>query len=199
MEVEETRITELLQAWGGGDEGALDELIPLVFNDLRLMARFCFRGESKTHTLQATILVSELYFQLKKRRKTTWENRRAFFAFAGEVMRHFLVDYARKRGTQKRGAQINHVALESIASMVGRENTMDLVIDLQKALEALEKIDAEQTQIVEMRLLLGLSVEETAKALGVSHPTVKRRFRTAKLWLMRRLSPTEEAVDNSDD
>ena len=188
MPTDDRRITELLQLWSGGDEDALDELMPLVFEDLRSMARGFFRDESDTHTLQATVLVSELYFQLKKRQKTTWENRKAFFAFAAEVMRHFLVDYARKRGTAKRGSRFNHVALGTIASMLGRENTIDLVIDLQMALENLEQLDAEQAKVVEMRFLLGLTVKETAKALGVSEPTVKRKFRTSKLWLMRRLS-----------
>lgn len=197
MAADDRRITELLQLWSGGSEEALDELVPLVFEDLRQMARGFFRNESETHTLQATILVSELYFQLRKRRKTSWENRKAFFAFAAEVMRHFLVDYARKRGSLKRGSQINHIALESIASLVGRENTLDLVIDLQKALEDLAILDPEQAKVVEMRFLLGLKLDETAKALGISQSKVKRKWRTSKLWLIRRLSSAEQPAKDT--
>lgn len=189
MPADNHRITELLQLWSGGSSEALQELIPLVFEDLRQMARGFFRGESDTHTLQATILVSEVYFQMKKRRKTSWDSRKRFFAFAAEVMRHFLVDYARKRGARKRGSQINFVVLESIAEFVGRDNTIELVIDLQRALKDLEQLDAKRAQVVEMRFLLGLSLAETAEVLGVSQPTVKRRLRLAKLWLIRQLSP----------
>jgi RNA polymerase sigma factor (TIGR02999 family) len=163
------------------------------------MARFFFQRESETHTLQATVLVSELYFLLRKQRKTTWSNRKAFFGFAAEVMRHFLVDYARKRDTCKRGGQVTHVAIERIATLVGRESDLDLVLDLQRALDELADLDPQQARVVELRFLLGLQLDETAEALGVSQPTVKRKWRSAKLWLMRRLSPDEPARTDAGD
>lgn len=184
----EHEITELLQAWSAGDKSALDALMPLVFEDLRRMARYFFQRESQTHTLQATALVSELYFQLRKQRKATWDNRKAFFAFAAEVMRHLLVDYTRKRSTKKRGSEVTHVAIESIATLIGRESNIELVLDLEAALKDLEKLDPLQARVVELRFLLGLKLEETAEALGYSQPTIKRKWRNAKLWLMDRLS-----------
>lgn len=200
----EQDITRLLQAWSAGDDEALDALMPLVFEDLRRMARYFFQRESETHTLQATALVSELYFQLRKQRKATWDNRKAFFAFAAEVMRHLLVDYTRKRKTKKRGSEITHVALDSVATLTGRRNDLDLVLDLEAALKDLEQLDALQARVVELRFLLGLKLKETAEVLGSSEPTVKRKWRSAKLWLMERLSqgpetpPEEEKMAESN-
>lgn len=206
MDPTDHKITSLLQAWSAGDPKALDELMPMVFEDLRRMARFFFHRESETHTLQATALVSELYFQLRKQRKATWDNRKAFFAFAAEVMRHILVDYTRRRSSQKRGYQVPHVAIDSIAHLIGRESNVDLVLDLQTALEELEALDPLQARVVELRFLLGLKLSEAAEALEVSQPTVKRKWRTAKLWLMQRLSEgvsedtsTDASIDDGAD
>lgn len=182
------QITDLLEAWAEGDLDALDELMPLVFDDLHRMARFFFQRESETHTLQATALVSELYFLLKKQRKITWANRRAFFGFAAEVMQHFLVDYARKQKTLKRGGHVDHIGLEDIANQLGRSNSPDLILDLHKALEELAEIDPIQAEVVRLRFVVGLQIDETAEVLGISQPTVKRKWSSAQLWLMRRLS-----------
>lgn len=187
------QITDLLEAWAEGDLDALDELMPLVFDDLHRMARFFFQRESETHTLQATALVSELYFLLKKQRKITWANRRAFFGFASEVMQHFLIDYARKQQTQKRGGHVDHVGLEEIAHHLGREPSPDLVLDLRRALDELAEIDPILAEVVRLRFIVGLQIDETAEVLGISEPTVKRKWVLAKLWLIRRLSEGNKA------
>ena len=179
------KITSLLKAWSQGDLGALDTLIPLVYDDLHRMARHFFRRETDTHTLQPTALVSEVYFRLRGQKKMHWGSRADFFHFAAEVMRHFLVDYARRRKAGKRGGEAFEIPLDASLNLTARTD-VDLV-DLDRALEELERIDPRQSRIVVLRYFVGLKVEEIATVLGISESTVKREWRTAKFWLKRRL------------
>ena len=178
--------TTLLLAWGRGDETALDQLIPLVHDELRQLARRHMAGERPGHTLQATALVNEAYLRLIEVNQVRWQNRAHFFAMASRVMRRILVDAARARGYQKRGGGAETVSLDE-ALLVSGEPRQDLVA-LDDALNALAAFDLRKSQVVEMRSFGGLRVEETAAALHVSADTVMRDWRLAKAWLVRELS-----------
>ena len=178
--------TTLLLAWGRGDETALDQLIPLVHDELRQLARRHMAGERPGHTLQATALVNEAYLRLIEVNQVRWQNRAHFFAMASRVMRRILVDAARARGYQKRGGGAEKVSLDE-ALLVSGEPRQDLIA-LDDALNALAAFDLRKSQVVEMRFFGGLSVEETAEALHVSADTVMRDWRLAKVWLVRELS-----------
>jgi len=178
--------TTLLLAWGRGDETALDQLIPLVHDELRQLARRHMAGERPGHTLQATALVNEAYLRLIEVNQVRWQNRAHFFAMASRVMRRILVDAARARGYQKRGGGAEKVSLDE-ALLVSGEPRQDLIA-LDDALNALAVFDLRKSQVVEMRFFGGLSVEETAEALHVSADTVMRDWRLAKVWLVRELS-----------
>ena len=178
--------TTLLLAWGRGDETALDQLIPLVHDELRQLARRHMAGERPGHTLQATALVNEAYLRLIEVNQVRWQNRAHFFAMASRVMRRILVDAARARGYQKRGGGAETVSLDE-ALLVSGEPRQDLIA-LDDALNALAAFDLRKSQVVEMRFFGGLSVEETAEALHVSADTVMRDWRLAKVWLVRELS-----------
>ena len=178
--------TTLLLAWGRGDETALDQLIPLVHDELRRLARRHMAGERPGHTLQATALVNEAYLRLIEVNQVRWQNRAHFFAMASRVMRRILVDAARARGYQKRGGGAETVSLDE-ALLVSGEPRQDLVA-LDDALNALAAFDLRKSQVVEMRFFGGLRVEETAAALHVSADTVMRDWRLAKAWLVRELS-----------
>jgi RNA polymerase sigma-70 factor, ECF subfamily len=178
--------TTLLLAWGRGDETALDQLIPLVHDELRRLARRHMAGERVGHTLQATALVNEAYLRLIEVNQVRWQNRAHFFAMASRVMRRILVDAARARGYQKRGAGAEKVSLDE-ALLISGEPRQELIA-LDDALNALAAFDLRKSQVVEMRFFGGLSVEETAEALHVSADTVMRDWRLAKVWLVRELS-----------
>jgi RNA polymerase sigma-70 factor, ECF subfamily len=178
--------TTLLLAWGRGDETALDQLIPLVHDELRQLARRHMARERPGHTLQATALVNEAYLRLIEVNQVRWQNRAHFFAMASRVMRRILVDAARARGYQKRGGGAETVSLDE-ALLVSGEPRQDLIA-LDDALNALAAFDLRKSQVVEMRFFGGLSVEETAEALHVSADTVMRDWRLAKVWLVRELS-----------
>lgn len=184
MVLEEPEVTGLLEAWSDGDPSALDKLVPIVFDDLHRMARFFFQRESATHTLQPTALVSEVYFRMRGQKTVCFESRSDFFNFAAEVMRHFLVDYARKRSAEKRGGAVTSVSLESgVAHLLSSTPTHARLLDLNLALEELERVSPKQAQIVTLRYFLGLQVKEVAELLEISESTVKREWRTAKYWL----------------
>ena len=186
-------ITSLLEAWSAGDPSALDQLVPLVFDDLHRMARYFFQRESKTHTLQPTALVSEVYFRMRGQKEVHLETRADFFNFAAEVMRHFLVDYARKRSAEKRGGGVTPLPFDSgIASLLSSTPATTRLLDLHRALEELEQIAPQQAQVVTLRFFLGLQVTEVAELLDISESTVKREWRTAKLWLRRELRSLAE-------
>jgi RNA polymerase sigma-70 factor (ECF subfamily) len=176
--------TALLLAWGEGDRKAFDRLVPLVHDELRRVARRYMNRERPGHTLQATALVNEAYLRLIEVTDVQWQNRAHFFAIAARVMRHLLVDAARARGNLKRGGG-KRVSLDE-AMLVERQPTGD-VIDVDRALTALEALDPRKAQMVELRFFAGLSIEETAEAMKVSVDTVKRDWRFAKMWLLAEL------------
>jgi RNA polymerase sigma factor (TIGR02999 family) len=179
-------VTELLLAWGRGDRSALDELMPLVHQELRRLARSQMRGERDNHTLQTTALVNEAFLRLIDLRRIQWQDRAHFLALSARLMRRVLVDHARSRKYQKRGGGAAIVALDDV--LVGpRERGADLVA-LDDALEELARVDPRKSQVVELRFFGGLSVEETAEALSVSAETVMRDWRLAKVWLLREIS-----------
>jgi len=179
-------VSGLLRAWGDGDRAALDRLTPIVYDELRRLARHYMKGERPGHSLQTTALVNEAYMRLIDYRHMQWQNRAHFFAVAAQLMRRILVDHARRHNL-KRGGGVQHVSLEETA-MVGGDRAADLVA-LDDAMDALARIDLRKAQIVEMRFFGGLSVEETAEVLKVSPITVMRDWSTAKAWLYRQLMP----------
>ena len=185
-----TSPTALLLAWGRGDRAAFDELIPLVHDELRRIARRHMGGERGEHTLQASALVNEAYVRLLDVKRIQWQNRAHFFAMAARVMRRILVESARARKFQKRGGGAQKVSLDE-ALVVSKEPSQDLVA-LDDALHALAEVDARKEQVVEMRFFGGLTVEETAEALHVSTGTVMRDWRIAKVWLLRELQNSQK-------
>ena len=178
-------ISELLVAWGGGDESALDRLMPLVYDELRRLAHRYMSRERPGHTLQTTALVNEAYLRLVNWREARWQNRAHFFAVAAQMMRRILVDFARDRQYLKRGGGALRVSLDEAASFTGGRGE-DLVA-LDEALTALAEVDRRKGQVVEMRFFGGLSVKEVAEVLKVSEETVMRDWRLAKVWLLREL------------
>jgi RNA polymerase sigma factor (TIGR02999 family) len=181
-------ITQLLLSWSKGDEAALDQLIPLVYPELRKLARRYMRRESPEHTLQTSALINEAYLRLVDQQAVEWQDRAHFFAVAAQVMRHILIDHARSHLYGKRGAGAQHVPLDQVA-VVSQERATELVA-LDDALTILAKIDERKAKIVELRFFGGLSVGETAEAMKLSPATVMREWRTAKAWLHREISGT---------
>lgn len=180
-------VTELLHSWSQGDPSALEKLIPLVFEDLRQIAARMFKRESDGHTLQPTALVNEVYLRLMDQRKIHWANREQFFGVAALLMRRILVDYAKRRDAVKRGSGAVKLPLEEALGLAVSQEKVNMV-DLDEALSRLAEIDPRQSQIVEMRYFTGLSHEEIAEVLGVSVTTIKREWKTARLWLFRELT-----------
>ncbi|MBL8172895.1 MAG: sigma-70 family RNA polymerase sigma factor [Acidobacteria bacterium] len=179
-------ITQLLLAWGQGDQAALEQLLPLVYEEMRQIAHHHMRRQRPDHTLQTTALVNEAYLRLVDAQRVQWQNRVHFFALAAQAMRHILVDLARARGNQKRGGGATQVALEE-ALIVSAERGAD-VLALDEALQTLAKLNARQSQIVELRYFGGLSEEETAAVLQLSPRTVRRDWSLARAWLYRELN-----------
>ena len=179
-------VTGLLRAWGQGDESALEKLVPLVYDQLRLAARRYLAGERPGHTLQTTALINETYLRLVNVRQVQWQNRAHFFAMCAQLMRRILVDFARSRGYQKRGGDATKVDFDE-ALIVSREPGANLVA-LDAALQRLAEVDDRKSRVVELRFFGGLSVKETAEVLKVSVDTVMRDWKLAKVWLLRELS-----------
>src|SRR6185436_5118767 len=179
-------VTALLNEWGKGDQEALNELMPLVYEELRRLASRYLRNERTGHTLQTTALVHEAYLKLVDQKNTSWQNRVQFFAAAAQVMRHILVDYARSRRVFKRGGDYCRLSLDE-AVISSQEKDPDL-LTLHEALNSLAVIDPQQSRVVELRVFGGLTVEETAEALEVSPRTVKREWSMAKAWLHKQMS-----------
>jgi len=178
-------VTVLLAKWGQGDREALDALTPLVYNELRKLAKSYLRRERVGHTLEGTALVHEAYLRLIDQREVEWRNRNHFFALAAELIRRILVDHARARIAAKRGG--NHVKLSLDEAMTPiDEKDLDLLA-LNDALDALARTDAQQSRIVELRYFAGLTIEETAEVLQVSTATVKRDWVMAKAFLKREM------------
>ena len=178
-------VTDLLRAWADGDEGALERLTPLVEAELRRLARGYMRRERRGHTLQTTALVNEAFLRLTDARRVRWQDRAHFLGISARLMRRVLVDHARSRGYLKRGGGARRVTLDE-GIVRAEEPALDMVA-LDRAMDALAAADARKCRVVELRYFGGLSVEETAEALGVSSDTVKRDWRLAKLWLLREL------------
>jgi RNA polymerase sigma factor (TIGR02999 family) len=178
-------ITRLLQAWGDGDERALEKLTPLVYDELHQAAQRYMAREAPGHTLQTTALINEVYLRLVNFREATWQNRAHFFAVCAKLMRRILTDFARSRQYLKRGGEAPHVLLEE-ACLLSQDPRADFA-DLDDALNRLGAVDPRKSQVVELRFFGGLSVEETAEVLKVSSDTVQREWKMAKLWLLRQL------------
>jgi RNA polymerase sigma-70 factor (ECF subfamily) len=178
-------VTQLLQDWSQGKDAALEELLPLVHQELRRLARRYMFGERPGHTLQATALVNEAYLRLVNSRQVNWQNRAHFFAISAQLMRRILVDYARARGYQKRGGGVPKVTLDE--ALMGPEEKGHDLVALDDALKTLAGVDPRKSKVIELRFFGGLSVEETAEVLKVSPDTVLRDWRLAKAWLTREM------------
>jgi RNA polymerase sigma factor (TIGR02999 family) len=183
-------VSTLLRAWSDGDNGALEMLTPLVYDELRRLARHYMKWERPGHSLQATALVNEAYIRLVDYKRMHWQDRAHFFAVSATLMRRILVEHAR-RHNPTRGGGVQHVSLDETA-VVDTRGTTDLV-GLDDAMNALARLDPRKAQVVEMRFFGGLSVEETAEVLKVSPVTVMRDWSTAKAWLYRELSGGKDA------
>jgi len=181
-------VTRLLKEIGSGNRDAVDQLIPLVYDQLRRLAGRCLAAERPGHTLRATALVHEAYLRLAGA-DADWQDRMQFYAVAARTMRRILVDHARGRARQKRGGGAEQVSLDE-AIMVGEDNALDLV-DLDDALKRLAEVDERKSQLIELLFFAGLTTEEAAQALGISLATLHRDLKMAKAWLYRELAQTQ--------
>jgi RNA polymerase sigma factor (TIGR02999 family) len=179
-------ITELLASYGRGNKESLDQLMPIVYDELRRQAARYLRREQAGHTLQTTALIHEAYVRLVDQRNMQWQNRAHFFGIAAQMMRRILVDHARSKKRVKRGGSELRVSLDD-ANVAAKGQDLD-VVALDEALDRLAQIDEQQSRVVELRFFSGLSVEETAEVMGISKSTVKRDWSMAKAWLHRELS-----------
>jgi RNA polymerase sigma factor (TIGR02999 family) len=180
------QITELLARWSEGEITAREKLVPLVYEELRRVARHCMAGERPDHTLQSGALVHEAYLRLVGHSSVRWDGRAHFFAVAAQLMRRILVDHARKKGAGKRGGDRVTITLDERLAPA-RQRELD-VIALDDALNELSRMNPQHSRIVEMRFFAGLSIEETAQAMGISPATVKRDWAAARAWLYRELA-----------
>jgi RNA polymerase sigma factor (TIGR02999 family) len=178
-------VTAWLHAWSAGDRSALETLLPVVYSELHRQAERALRRESPGHTLQATALVHEAYLRLVDQDHARWQNRAQFLGVAAQLMRRVLVDHARARQAAKRGGAARCVTL-SDADVVTEAQGSD-VLALHEALERLAALDPDQARLVELRYFVGMTIEETAEALGISPATVKREWAIARAWLRREL------------
>lgn len=181
-------LTALLVEWREGDEAALNRLMPLVYDQLRRIAHRYVQRERDGHTLQTSALINEAYLRLADQ-EVAWQNRSHFFAVTARVMRHILIDHARRRRYAKHGGEARQVPIEE-ASAMSLERAAELIA-LEEALDELAKLDQRKSRVVELRYFGGLSLEETAEVLDISLMTVRRDWRAAKAWLYRQLKETE--------
>jgi RNA polymerase sigma-70 factor (ECF subfamily) len=184
---EAKEVSRILREWSEGNEGASDELMPLVYEELRMQASRYLRRERKGHTLQTTALIHEAYLKLVNQHEVNWQNRSHFFGIAAKAMKRILVDYARARHREKRGGQAENIPLEDANAAVSLQKSRE-IIALDEALRHLSKFDPRQAEIVELRYFGGFSIDETADSLGISPATVKREWASAKAWLKREIS-----------
>jgi RNA polymerase sigma factor (TIGR02999 family) len=187
---EKTAITALLQQWSSGDREAAEEVLPLVYDELRRIAALQLRQERSEHTLQATAIVHEAYLRLSEESSLRWPSRAHFYAFAAHLIRRILVDHARNRNRLKRGGDLQRITVAEIEAIADSGESPDLVA-LDDALTTLETLDPRKAAVVELRFFAGLSIEETAAQLGVSPKTVSREWRLAKAWLFNELHPAD--------
>jgi RNA polymerase sigma factor (TIGR02999 family) len=183
-------VTELLLRWKGGDQDALQKLLPLVYDELRRIARYHLQGERSDHTLQSTALVHEAYLRLLDQQPLQVQSRAHFVAVSSRLMREILVDHARKRGAAKRGSGYKLTIDKALA--IAEEPDYDLLA-LDDALQELARMDPQQAQIVELRFFGGLTIEEISSVLGISPATIKRDWTTARAWLHRELARKAES------
>jgi RNA polymerase sigma factor (TIGR02999 family) len=181
-------VSELLLHWGNGDRKALEAILPLVYSELRRLARANLRQQRPNHTLQTTALVHEAYLRLAGEKSIHVEDRTHFLGIAAQLMRWILVDYERNRRAAKRGAGLTRITLDQ--SIASSQRDVD-VLALDEALDRLGKLDSQQSQIIELRYFGGLSIEDTSEFLGISAATVKRSWASARAWLLREMSPKE--------
>lgn len=185
MEHSSEQITEMLQAWGEGDSTALEQLLPLVYDELHRLAGAYLRGERRGHTLQTTALINEAYLRLAEWKNVEWKNRAHFLGVAAQMMRRVLVDFARSRHYAKRGGDAQPVEFEEAKIAAPRRDAE--IIALDDALKTLAEIDPRKCLLVELRYFGGLSVEETADVMNLSPRTVMREWQAARAWLYREL------------
>ena len=183
-------VTELLSDWGNGSRAALDRLLPIVYRELRDIARRQLRRERPDHTLQPTALVNELYVRLVAQQRASWQGRAQFFGVAAQLMRRILVDHARAHLADKRGGAAVHITIDDAEQPTTGADFELLAID--GALSRLAELDPRQARIVELRFFSGMSVDETAHVLGCSPRTVKREWRIARAWLFGQLHTTKK-------
>jgi RNA polymerase sigma-70 factor (ECF subfamily) len=179
-------VTQLLLAWNGGDDDALDKLMPLVYDELRKAAKRFLRREPAGHTLQSAALVNEVYLRLIDAKNVRWQDRAHFFAISARLMRRVLVEFARRRRQLKRGGDVHQISIEE-ALAFGQDQATD-VVELDDALTALARLNLRQSRVVELRFFGGLTEEEIAEALQVSPRTVRNDWRVARAWLYRELN-----------
>ena len=198
METSSDEVNRLLRDWGGGDQQALERLMPLIYQELRQLAHRCLYRERPGHTLQTTALVHEAYLKLIDQRDARWQNRAHFFAIAAQAMRRILVDSARRHTAVKRGGPAENLSLDEAANVSVEPDP--ILLPLDEALSRLEKMDEQQSRIVELRYFGGLTIEETAEVLGLSKDTVKNEWAMARAWLREALSDRtpEQAADSAE-
>jgi RNA polymerase sigma factor (TIGR02999 family) len=183
----------LLVRWRGGDREALEALMPLVYDELRRLADHYLRRERSDHTLQSTALVHEAYLRLAGQHPPEWQNRAHFFGIAAHVMRQILVEYARGRSAEKRGGNAITLTLDEAVALPRQMQTDIDVVALDRALNELSALDAQQGKIVELRFFAGLTIEDTSEVMGISPATVKRDWVTARAWLFRAMTGESSA------
>jgi RNA polymerase sigma factor (TIGR02999 family) len=179
-------VTGLLRAWCAGDQGALEKLTPLVYQELHQRARRYMANERPGHTLQTTALVNEVYLRLVGAPQQNWANRSHFYAVCAQLMRRILVDFARSRNSRKRGAGEWHLPLDEALNVCNESPAQIVAVD--EALKNLAQVDARKSRVVELRFFGGLSVDETSQVMKISPETVMRDWKTAKVWLLREIS-----------
>jgi RNA polymerase sigma factor (TIGR02999 family) len=184
-------VTALLLRWNEGDGTAREKLVPLIYDELRRLARHCIARQHHQNTLQSTALVHEAYLRLIGNNSVHWNDRVHFFAVAAQLMRNILVDHARMKNAKKRGGECITLSLTPDVA-ISKQRELDLVA-LDDALKGLAALDERQCRIVELRFFAGLSIDETSQALQISPATVKREWATARLWLLREMDRTAEA------
>lgn len=181
------QITQLLNEWKDGNQAALDELMPLIYDELRRQASRYLRNERQGHTLQTTALIHEAYLKLVGINEIEWQNRNHFFAIASTAMRRILVDHARERKRDKRGGSAENLPLDEALQISANEKSVDLIA-LDEALNRLAKLDTRQAKVVELRYFSGLSIDETAEVLGIANSTVRLDWNLAKAWLKQEIT-----------
>jgi RNA polymerase sigma factor (TIGR02999 family) len=184
-------VTQLLVNWSRGDQAALEQLMPLVYGELRRLAAAYLRRERSNHTLQSTALVHEAFMRMVSQQEVQWKNRAHFYGIAAQMIRRILVDYARSQRAEKRGAGAVKLELDEAMAVVQSAPEINL-LGLNDALERLAQLDERQSRVVELRFFAGLSIEETAEVMHLSPASIKREWQTARAWLYREMSTARD-------